>query len=179
MNAIAEAGAVPVKPRPRDGGGDVDAEVRAHLHHLHEVKQMQQKIFESEDVQTILNDKQLKDKTFLSAFTVVENNVLGLTNEQIVAHIDRMTEEEVSGDLPKSFINSKDTLSDIISETNLRMKAAQYAMHRLLDAGEFHTCLLPRQQMNVELCPTVPRCFKLDLREYMNPLHIKFKYSAQ
>jgi len=38
MNVIAEVDAMRAKPRPGDDGGDIDAEIRAHLHHLHEVK---------------------------------------------------------------------------------------------------------------------------------------------
>ena len=51
---------------------------------MYDVKQIEKRINTNPNIQKLVKDKNIKDQTFLSPYTIVENNVVRLTSDHLI-----------------------------------------------------------------------------------------------
>ena len=75
---------------------------------------------------------------------------------------------------------SKTGMKELLQKTNYGIKQALYQLSRVIDTGDFHIILAPDRQVEVELYSEIPRCFKLNLREFEQyPVVIQIRYHSR
>ena len=101
---------------------------------------------------------------------------MGVTSKELLEIVRSFDVKKVSGKLPQELIQEKDMLTDIITQTSLSMKEAEFKIQRLLDTSQNHTQLYIGPSHHVRLLPGIPQCFKIDLQDQTIPLKIFFRY---
>ena len=63
--------------------------MRNYINQYNELLDFQQRIYEKQDnhdIRNLINDADLDEKTFLSPFTIVENNFVSVTSDHLNRH---------------------------------------------------------------------------------------------
>ena len=145
-------------------------ELENYIHEYNDLQETKQRLFENPEIRRLIKDKQLQDKSLLSPFTIVENNFVGVTSD----HLLHQEDNKDGCGLDKMF--SKRTMKEMLQKTNHDVKLALYQLSRLVDAGDFHIILTADRSVTLELHTEIPKCFKLLLRDFEQPLVILIKY---
>ena len=129
------------------------------------------RFFCATNLQHFLTVKHRLNQTFLSPFTIVENNVVGLTTD----HLVNKANKRIIGRQRKEVM----PMVELLKQTNWQVMSVQNDLKRIVDNGEFHTHLWINQTVDATIYPKISKCFVLELREFENPLIIKIRYPNQ
>ena len=145
-------------------------ELENYIHQYNELQETKQRMFENPEIRKLIKDRQLQDKSLLSPFTIVENNFVGVTSDHL------LNQEDNKDGVGQDKIFSKRTMKEMLQKTNHDVKLALYQLSRLVDAGDFHIILVPDRSVTIELYAEIPRCFKLCLKDFEQPVVIQIRY---
>ena len=64
----------------------------------------------------------------------------------------------------------------MLEDSKNEIKRITYTLEKLVDAGDCNVDLRNDQPQQVEILADIPRCFKLDLKDFTPPITINIKY---
>ena len=136
------------------------------------LKDAQQRILQHPQIKSIMKDEQLKGRTLLSKFTILENNFSGLASDHLLTN-----DFKVKGGVDGKHIE-KTEMQDLIQKATHSIREAMFELSKVVDTGEFHTELKEDKLIHLELYPLIPKCFKVDLKEFTSPVQITISYAG-
>ena len=104
----------------------LQSQIQSYIRDINDLRAIQEEIFNNPEVAQIFKDEELKEKTSLSPFTLIENSVVSLTTDQL----------RESGHGLGS--NKQLLVNEMLEKANLKLKMAEFKLNRLVDTGEFH-----------------------------------------
>lgn len=86
------------------------------------MQETKKKIFDHPEVQKLMNDKNLDQRSLLSKFTILENNFSGLATNHICNYGSGAPIEDGE-------VNKKDVLKELITDTGKSMREMLYFLN--------------------------------------------------
>ena len=120
------------------------------------------------NVQKIVKGQDFKYGSSLSPFTIVENNVVGMTESHLV-----------HGGYQRGigkYVKMQASVKEKLSEANWQIMAIQNDLKRIVDNGELHMFLSLNAVEDVTLFPKIPKFFAVELKEFENPMTLRIRY---
>lgn len=143
----------------------VKQQLADYLQELEDLRSAQEMLAQNPEVQKLLQDKDLKFKTDLSPFTLLENSVVNVTSSKVGETTQVAQPAEARG-----------SCHELLERTNLKLRMAEYNLQRLLDTGEFHVQLTQGGSGPIQMYAGVPTCFKIATADFEFPIVMKFEY---
>ena len=112
----------------------------------------------------------MKSRTLLSKFTILENNFCGLTSDHLLRSDEECCNEYTQG-------GAKAEMHQLLQATTHSIREALFHLSGIVDTGDFHTELTENRPVQVELYPSIPKCFKVRLSDFVPPVQISIGYS--
>lgn len=123
------------------------------LKELKYLRDTQRSIFGNPAVAQLLNDNTLSQKTLLSKFTLLENNLNRLIRQQI----NQQGPSKTAEDRP----DSRGQIGSILSTANREIKQLLFELKRLIDTTNMHEVLKSAVPLRIQLEPGLPHYMKL------------------
>ena len=69
-------------------------------------------------------------------------------------------------------------MQELLKSTTHSIREALFHLSKVVDSGDFHTELQDNKPVRIELHPRIPKCFKVNLRDFTAPMLITLSYTS-